>query len=64
MTSLVIVPLPGITSFPSLSSGHGNDDVGCIVVDVGIVVLVVVGIGTDSVQVVVVVIHVVVHIHN
>jgi hypothetical protein len=56
--------LPRITSLSPLSSWHGDDDVGGVVVHVGVVVLVVVGVGADAVQVVVVVVDVVVDIHD
>jgi len=56
--------LQGIASFPPFSSGHGNDDVGCVVVNIGVVVLIVVSVGADAIQVVVVVVDVVVNVDH
>ena len=56
--------LPSVVPLTSFSSGHGDDDVGGVVIDIRVIILVVVGICADAVQIVVVIIHVVIHVDH
>jgi len=56
--------LPSVVTLTTFSPGHGDDNVGGVVVDVCVVINIVVGIGADAVQIVVVVIDVVVYVDH